>query len=127
MIKDYSSSKIPVLFQIMESRGIKGTQLSAAIGVTSGNISDWRSGKSKPSKGTQIAIADFLGVSVEYLRGETDISTKPAADSGDELNEYLEELKTRPEMRMLFSVTKGATKEDVEKAVRIIEALRSGD
>ena len=42
----------------------------------------------------------------------------------DELTEYLEELKTRPEMKMLFSVAKGATKEDIEKAVAIIEALR---
>ena len=39
-------------------------------------------------------------------------------------NEYLEELKNRPEMRMLFSLAKGATKEDIEQAVKIIEALK---
>ena len=32
---------------------------------------------------------------------------------------------SRPGMRMLFSVTKNATREDVEAAVKIIEALRS--
>ena len=37
--------------------------------------------------------------------------------------EYLEELRTRPEMKMLFQLTKDATKEDVEKAVRVIEAM----
>ena len=42
----------------------------------------------------------------------------------DELNEYLEELKNREDMRMLFSLAKGATKEDVMQAVKIIEALR---
>ena len=42
-----------------------------------------------------------------------------------ELTEYLEMLRTRPECRMLFSLTKDATKEDVEKAVAIITALRS--
>ena len=41
--------------------------------------------------------------------------------------EYLEELKNRSELRMLFSLTKGATKEDVEKAVRIIEALKKDE
>ena len=30
-------------------------------------------------------------------------------------------------MRMLFSLAKGATKEDVEKAVKIIEALKEDD
>ena len=39
-------------------------------------------------------------------------------------SELLEELKTRPEMRMLFSLAKGATKEDVELAVQIIERMR---
>ena len=38
---------------------------------------------------------------------------------------YLEQLRDRPELRMLFSLTKNATKQDVEAAVRIIEALRA--
>ena len=42
----------------------------------------------------------------------------------EQLLEYLEELKSRPEMRMLFKLAKGATKADVEQAVKIIEALQ---
>ena len=42
-----------------------------------------------------------------------------------ELWSYLEELKNRPEMRMLFKCAADATKEDVEKAVKIIEALQN--
>ena len=45
----------------------------------------------------------------------------------DEALELLEELKTRPEMRTLFSVSKKATKEDIMKAVKIIEALKGDD
>ena len=41
-----------------------------------------------------------------------------------EMDEYLTELKSRDEMKMLFSVAKGATKEDIERAVAIITALR---
>ena len=33
-------------------------------------------------------------------------------------------LHSRPEMQMLFSVSKSASKEDIEKAIRIIEALK---
>ena len=46
-------------------------------------------------------------------------------ENQDDLTEYLEMLRTRPECRMLFSLTKDAAKEDVEKAVAIITALRS--
>ncbi len=41
--------------------------------------------------------------------------------------ELLEELKERPEMRTLFSVSRKATKEDILKAVKIIEALKGDD
>ena len=43
--------------------------------------------------------------------------------SDDDLSEYLEELRTRPEMKMLFNITKKATRADVEKAVKVIEAM----
>lgn len=49
---------------------------------------------------------------------------KPLVNDDKELTEYIQMLKTRPECRMLFQLSKNATKEDVEKAVRIIEALR---
>ena len=48
---------------------------------------------------------------------------KPLVNNDKELTEYLEELRTRPEMKMLFQLTSKATKADVEKAVRIIEAM----
>ena len=40
------------------------------------------------------------------------------------IEDILEILHKRPEMKALFSVTKNASKEDVEKAVKIIEALK---
>lgn len=59
----------------------------------------------------------------DYMRREQ--NKKPLVNGDEELTEYLEVLKTRPEMRMLFQLSKDATKEDVETAVRIIEALRN--
>lgn len=52
---------------------------------------------------------------------------KPLVNDDEELTEYLEMLRTRPECRMFFSLAKGATKEDVEKAVAIVEALRKAE
>ena len=75
------------------------------------------------------AIANYLSISPAYLMGwETDNKdTNNKLTDDEELQEYLEELKNRSEMRMLFSLAKGATKEDVEKAVKIIEALKEDD
>lgn len=40
------------------------------------------------------------------------------------MEEFLEMLKNRQECRMLFSLARNATRSDVERAVKIIEALR---
>lgn len=92
------------------------------IGLSSGTVTFWKNGKI-PKSETLKKIADYFGVTVDYLLGAE--KAPPAeADEADELNEMLEELKTRPEMKLLFSLAKGATKEDVELAVAIIERMR---
>ena len=42
----------------------------------------------------------------------------------DEALEIIDTLRTKPEMKILFSVSKKASKEDIIKAVKIIEALK---
>ena len=76
-------------------------------------------------------FAEALHVTPTYLTGESN-EKKPAPEgelvNGDpELTAYIQDLKDRPELRMLFSLTHNATREDVERAVRVIEALRHTD
>ncbi len=52
---------------------------------------------------------------------------KNLTEDDKEMKEYLEFLKYRPEGKMLFSVAKGCTKEEIEQAVKIIDALRKND
>ena len=107
---------------LCEERKISINQMSQETGLSKSVVDNIKKG-STPSVEKISIIADYFNVSIDFLLGKTEIKT-PVTDESDELNEYLEELKTRPEMRMLFSLAKGATKEDVEKAVAIIEALR---
>lgn len=85
----------------------------------------YETGDSSPHYEKLVELADFFGVSVDYLVGKTDSKTPitgPTLD--DDANEFLEQLHKRPEMKMLFSVSKNATKKDIEKMVKIFEALR---
>lgn len=97
-------------------------ELGNKLGLAKSTISMYENGTREPSLEILEAIADTFNVDMNTL---TD--SKASAELNAELQEYLEELKNRPEMRMLFSLTKGATKEDVEKAVKIIEALITTD
>ena len=77
----------------------------------------YENGTREPNLETLEAIADYFNVDMNTL---TD--SKTSAELNSELQEYLEELKNRSEMRMLFSLAKGATKEDVEYwAIFILE------
>ena len=92
-------------------------ELSRKLNMSKSAISMYESGVREPNFETLETIADIFNVDINTL-----MDKKPS--DNDELQEYLEELKNRPEMRMLFSVSKNATKEDVEQAVKIIEALK---
>ena len=69
-------------------------------------------------------MAEILGTSPAYLRGEVD-DVNPGADC--ELEQLLTSLREREDMRMLFKLAKDASPEDVRQAVKIIEALRRDD
>ena len=85
-MKSYENSKIPRLFQLMEEKNIKAAQITRDIGISSGNISDWKSGKAFPTKGILVSLADYLDTTPEYLTGKTDIKEKPSEDGELENN-----------------------------------------
>ena len=61
--------KIPRLFEIMKEKDIKANKLSEIIKVSTGNISDWKSGRSTPSSEKLILLAQFFNVTTDYLLG----------------------------------------------------------
>lgn len=105
---------------LLKEQGKKQKDLTDYLGVTKNAFSNWKSGNNTSYMKKLPQIADFFDVSVDYLLGK---ATEPDKTGNTELEEYLEELRTRPEMKMLFNLTKNATKEDVEKAVKIIETM----
>ena len=116
--------------QLLQKRGVTPYKVSKETGVTQTSLSNWKSGRNTPSAKTLQKLADYFGVTVGYLMGTeeeepnaTDKENNPIVLDDDAL-ELLEELKERPEMRTLFSVSRKATKEDILKAVKIIEALK---
>ncbi len=94
------------------------------LGITASTVSDWANGKKYPRVDKMQMLADYFGVLKSDL---TEEHQESKLTDDIELQEYLEELKNRNEMRMLFSLAKGATKEDVMKAVKIIEALKKDE
>lgn len=56
--------------------------LAEFLGLKQQAITSWRSGRNSSYKKYIYGIADFLDVSVEYLKGETDVKEKPPVIDG---------------------------------------------
>jgi len=112
---------------LRQQTGVSQAELAQAIGVDQSSVGKYEGAAQViPSAEVLVRIADYFGVSVDYLLGRTMYPTPSEQINDDpELTEYLHHLANRKEMRMLFKTTKNTTKADVEEAVRIIEAIRN--
>lgn len=97
-------------------------------GISKQSVSAYLKGERVPKTPFLEAVATAYGVQIPWLMGFDVPKYAPAEEllvNGDrELTDYLDMLANRPECRMLFSLARDATKEDVEIAVSMIEALR---
>lgn len=102
-------------------KGKTQNDIVEAFGITASTVSDWAKGKKYPRVDKMQMLADYFGVLKSDLI-EEHIETQLTDDI--ELQEYLEELKNRSEMRLLFKTAKKTTKENIQKTVKILEALK---
>lgn len=113
------------LKELCDEIGKSTTKVCAELGIPKTTVSYWRNNTNViPKQDVLNKIANYFEVTTDYLLGASN-QKRPLVNNDEELTEYLYELKTRPEMRMLFKLSSKATKEDVEQAVRIIEAIRN--
>lgn len=57
-----------IFADLLTKKGVKATNLAKELGIPPSTFSDWKSGKCKPKYEKLEKIADYFGVSVEYLR-----------------------------------------------------------
>lgn len=125
---------------LCDAKGTNITKVCKEIDIPRSVLSELSSGRTKQLSNKYLPIvAEYFGVSVDYLLGN---EKKPSGETSgghnvevldendnvvvldDETRDLIDSLRKNPEMKMLFSVSKGATKEDIIKAVKIIEALK---
>ena len=60
---------------LLKSRGINAVTLAKKIGVPKSIVYEWKSGARDPSLENMLRVADYFGVSLEYLTGREDEET----------------------------------------------------
>jgi transcriptional regulator with XRE-family HTH domain len=100
-----------VYADLRDKMGVKDMDVSRALGFHPSVISDWKRGKANPKYDKLKQIADFFGVTVEYL-------TTGEKQEGYYINpqtaEMAQELFDNKELRLLFDVAKDVTPQQLK-------------
>lgn len=101
--------------ELCEKKGISFFRLEKELHLGNGTIRAWD--QNRPSIDKVEAVADYFGVSVDYLMGRNE----PTDD--EDINAMLAD----PEYRALFKKTAKMKKSDQEFVKRIIESIQVED
>ena len=73
--------------ELRKQRGISQTELGEILGVTRSTICQYEQGKRQPDNTTLVKLADFFGVSVDYLLGRSEMKKAPSIQGEVEIGD----------------------------------------
>lgn len=113
-----------VFEELLQKFNVTTYQVSKATGISQSTFSNWKSRRNLIRGDKAKKIADYFGVSVEYLM------TGEERDSGDKyyLNEDTAEIAQavfeNKDLRVLFDAAKDASPEDLKTTYDMLMALK---
>ena len=109
---------------LRKKRGISQGKLEKELGFSNGSISKWKN--STPTAERLQKIADYFGVSVQYLMtGEEDTPNEtPHYYLDDEARDLAQFMFENPEYKVLFDASRKVKKEDIEFVKQMIDRMR---
>lgn len=104
-----------IFLRLLLAKDIKTIDVSKATGIAPSTFSDWKSGRSTPKQDKLQKIADYFGVTVEYLMGiekKEGKEEKPTHNLGELSDEEIKFLLlirslSPDEREALYTVMKG--------------------
>lgn len=90
-----------IFVKLLEKYGLTAYKVSKATGIAGSTFSDWKNGRSNPKQDKLQKIADYFGVSLEYLMtGKEDavkekapeLTARDERDIAKDLNNIMEKL-----------------------------------
>ena len=110
------------LVGVMQENNINQVELSKILGDSESTVGKWILCKAIPRMGVIQKLSDYFHVGKSYFL-EEDASSGYYTDPT--VNEYAEQLRTNPNMRLLFDATKDMTKEDIDYVVDLVNRLKN--
>jgi transcriptional regulator with XRE-family HTH domain len=102
--------------QLLQIHGVTPYKVSKATGISQSSLSDWKMGKITPKTATLKKIADYFGVSLDYLTTGKEVAEEHKNPYSDIKGVYLSYAKEAQDS--------GIDPDDIRLALETIKRLR---
>ena len=110
--------------QIRDSLGYKDSSVASRTGITKSTFSDWKAGRYVPKTDKMQRIANFLGVSIEYLMTGEEKEGGETYYLNEETSKMAQSIFENKELRLLFDAAQDAQPEDLQTVHQMLLALK---
>ncbi len=93
-----------IFSRLLEERNLRAADVCKGTGLPSSLFSEWKRGKSNPKADKLQKIADFFGVSIEYLMTGEKKEESPMYYANEETVKLAQEMFEDEDMRSLFDM-----------------------
>ena len=113
-----------VFEQLLQKFGVTTADVCKATGIGQSTMSNWKSRRNLISGKNAQLIADYFGVSVDYLMTGKEKDGGEKYYLNDETSQIAQEIFENKELRLLFDAAKDAQPEDLQTVHQMLLALK---
>lgn len=115
--KEYNKDFAKRLRYFLERDNMTQQELAKRLGVSPQAVTNW-------VKAVKTPRMDKVDAMCSVFNCRRSDFSETVDEENLELNGYLQELNSRSEMRMLFKSAKGASKEQIEAIVKLLDSMK---
>lgn len=110
--------------ELLNKNGLRISDLAKGTGIAYSVFTDWKAGRYTPKMEKRKKIADFFGVTLEYLDGDVQSNVhEPVYYLNPETAMKAQEMYEDPEMRALFDMKRNMDPKRFSAHVKMMQEL----
>ncbi len=113
---------------LREEKNMTQLELGKVFSISHATINRYENSQRQPDTELISKLSEFFNVTTDYLLGRNDVrnnteSISEAIKDDQDLFNFWETLKDRPDLQLLFKQTKNLTNKDIKQILKIIKTF----
>jgi transcriptional regulator with XRE-family HTH domain len=115
-----------VFCNLLEKHNVTAYKVAKETGISTATLTDWKMGRSTPKQDKLQKIAEYFGVSLDYLMG---IEREEGNEYylNDETKKIAQEIFMNKDMRILFDIARNTSPERLKTYAEFLKKMQEHD